>query len=38
LEQELDDVGGGAVQLGAELLGRDAALDDDRALRNGSVP
>ena len=32
LEQELDDVAGGAVQLGAELLGRHTALDDDRAL------
>ena len=38
LEQELDDVGGGAVELGSELLGGDAALDHDRALGNRGVP
>ena len=32
LEQEADDVGGGAVQLGAELLGGGAALHHDLAL------
>ena len=32
LQQEADDVGRGAVQLGSELLGRHATLDDDRAL------
>src|SRR4030095_7167618 len=31
LQQEADDVGGGAVQLRRELLRRDATLDDDRA-------
>ena len=36
VEQEADDVGGGAVQLGRELLGRHAALDDDRALGDGA--
>ena len=30
VEQEADDVGRRAVELGAELLGGDAALDDDR--------
>ena len=37
VEQEADDVGGRAVQLGAELLGRHAALDDDGALGHGRV-
>src|SRR5205085_2849056 len=37
LEQEADDVGRGAVQLGAQLLGRGAALDDDLALGDGGV-
>ena len=37
LQQEADDVGRGAVQLRSELLGRHAALDDDRALGHGRV-
>src|SRR5205085_12187151 len=37
LEQEADDVGRGAVQLGADVLGCRAALDDDLALRDGRV-
>ena len=37
LEQEAHDVGRRAVQLGAELLGRGAPLDDDRALGHGRV-
>ena len=37
LQEEADDVGRGAVQLGGELLRRHAALDDDRALGDGGV-
>ena len=37
VEQEADDVGRRAVQLRAELLGRDAALDDDGALGDRRV-
>ena len=37
LEQEAHDVGRRAVQLGRELLGRRAPLDDDRALGHGRV-
>ena len=37
VEQEADDVRRRAVQLRPELLGRDTALDDDRALRHRRV-
>ena len=37
LEQEADDVGRGAVELGRELLGRRASLDDDGALGDRGV-
>ena len=37
LQQEAHDVGGGAVQLGRELLRRRAPLDDDRALGHRRV-
>ena len=37
VEQEAHEVGGRAVQLGRELLDRDAALDDDLALGNRCV-
>jgi hypothetical protein len=37
VEQEADDVGRGAVQLGSELLRRHAPLDDDVALGTGCV-
>ena len=37
VQQETQDVSGGAVQLGTELLRRDAALDDNFALGNGDV-
>ena len=37
VEQEADDVGRRAVQLRSELLGRHAALDDDRALGDRRV-
>src|SRR5690606_29299036 len=37
LEQEAHDVGGGPVQLGAELLGRGAPLDDHLARRHRSA-
>ena len=37
VEQEAHEVGRGAVQLGRELLDRDAALDDDLALGNRRV-
>ena len=37
LEQEADDVGDGAVELGAQLLGRRGAFDDDLALGDGRV-
>jgi hypothetical protein len=37
LEQEADDVGRGAVQLGTEVLGAGPALDHDLALGDGSV-
>ena len=37
VEQQTDEVGGGAVQLGRELLDGAATLDDDLALGDGSV-
>ena len=37
LEEEAHHVGGGAVQLGAELLRRRPPLDHDRALGHGRV-
>ena len=37
VEQQAHEVGGGAVQLGRELLDRDAALDDDLALGDRRV-
>ena len=37
LQQELDDVAGGAVELGTELLSRDTPLDDDRAIGHGRI-
>ncbi len=37
LEQEADDVGRGAVQLGTEVLGAGPALDDDLALGDRCV-
>jgi hypothetical protein len=37
LQQELDDVGRGAVELRPELLGRHATLDDDGALGHRGV-
>ena len=37
VEQQADEVGGGAVQLGRELLDGDAALDDDLAVGDRGV-
>ena len=37
VEQQADEVGGGAVQLGRELLDGDAALDDDFAVGDRGV-